>query len=70
MFVHPQDRKAAMRGRSTTEPTMRKHFNVVRAAALAGLGILDKYYAKTDESIMYRVAMSMSILWLILHAHV
>ncbi|KAJ7194814.1 hypothetical protein GGX14DRAFT_377563, partial [Mycena pura] len=31
----------------------------VRAAALAGLGILDKYYAKTDESIMYRVSMLM-----------
>ncbi|KAJ7064063.1 hypothetical protein C8F01DRAFT_984191 [Mycena amicta] len=30
---------------------------VVRMAAVAGLGITDKYYSKTDESIMYRVAM-------------
>ncbi|KAJ7203388.1 hypothetical protein GGX14DRAFT_369538, partial [Mycena pura] len=37
----------------------RPHFDVVRAAALAGLGLLDKYYEKTDESIMYRVGMLM-----------
>lgn len=30
----------------------------VRAAALNGVKILNKYYAKTDESIMYRAAMS------------
>ncbi|KAJ7208614.1 hypothetical protein GGX14DRAFT_395761 [Mycena pura] len=64
VFVHPQDRKAAAaggRGRTaaTSEPTTRKHFDVVRAGALGGLGILDKYYAKTDDSIMYRVAMIM-----------
>ncbi|KAJ7066333.1 hypothetical protein C8F01DRAFT_1052392 [Mycena amicta] len=28
-------------------------------ACVAGLGILDKYYAKTDDSIMYRLAMLM-----------
>ncbi len=30
----------------------------VRAAAARGRVILDKYYAKTDASIMYRMAMS------------
>ncbi len=32
----------------------------VRAAAARGRVILDKYYSRTDESIMYRMAMSMS----------
>src|ERR1700677_818542 len=31
----------------------------VRAAAAKGLAILNKYYAKTDDSIMYRMVMSM-----------
>jgi hypothetical protein len=31
----------------------------VRAGALKGLAILNKYYSKTDDSIMYRIAMSM-----------
>ena len=30
----------------------------VRAGAMKGLAILNKYYLKTDESIMYRIAMS------------
>ena len=30
----------------------------VRAGAIKGLAVLNKYYAKTDESIMYRVAIS------------
>ena len=29
----------------------------VRAGALAGLGVLNKYYSKTDDSIIYRLAM-------------
>jgi len=29
-------------------------FPAVRAAAAKGIAILNKYYAKTDESIMYR----------------
>ncbi len=32
----------------------------VRAAAARGRVILDKYYSKTDQSIMYRMAMSTS----------
>ncbi|KAJ7220084.1 ribonuclease H-like domain-containing protein [Mycena pura] len=38
-------------------PKQRTMFDVVRMAAVAGLGILDKYYTKMDESIMYRIAM-------------
>lgn len=30
----------------------------LRHAAVLSLGILDKYYAKTDDSIMYRGALS------------
>ncbi len=33
----------------------------VRAAAARGHVILDKYYTKTDESIMYRMGMSESL---------
>ena len=33
-------------------------FPAVRAAAAKGIAILNKYYAKMDESIMYRCAMS------------
>lgn len=40
----------------------------VRAAALNGLKILNKYYSKTDESIMYRAAMSELLLSLALDA--
>ncbi|KAI0309761.1 hypothetical protein OF83DRAFT_1071533 [Amylostereum chailletii] len=32
---------------------------LIRASALSGAKILHKYYSKTDESIMYRMAMSM-----------
>jgi hypothetical protein len=32
---------------------------IVRAAALAGYKHMNKYYAKTDESIVYRLAMRM-----------
>ena len=34
---------------------------VVRVAAARGLGVLNKYYSKTDDSIMYRLAMSKSV---------
>lgn len=37
-------------------------FPAVRAAAAKGIAVLNKYYAKTDESIMYRCAMSKSLL--------
>ena len=30
----------------------------VRAGAMKGLAVLNKYYSKTDESIMYQIAMS------------
>lgn len=30
----------------------------VRAGAMKGLAVLNKYYSKTDESIMYRIAVS------------
>ena len=33
-------------------------FPAVRAATAKGTAILNKYYVKTDESIMYRCAMS------------
>lgn len=33
---------------------------VVRAAALRGLAMLNKYYALTDESLVLRIAMSMA----------
>lgn len=59
VFIHEQDRKAVARSHAPGAQNTRPHFDVVRAAALAGLGMLDKYYAKTDESIMYRVAMCM-----------
>ena len=36
----------------------------VRAVAARGRVILDKYYAKTDDSIMYRMAMSTCSFWL------
>ena len=32
----------------------------IRVAAARGLAVLNKYYSATDESIMYRIAMSMS----------
>ena len=31
----------------------------LRVAAVRGLGIMNKYYSKTDESVMYRIAMGM-----------
>lgn len=34
----------------------------VRSAAMRGLAILNKYYQKTDESYVYRIAMGMMIL--------
>ena len=30
----------------------------VRAGALAGIKVLNKYYAKTDNTVIYRLAMS------------
>ena len=44
-------------GKATPPPPQRSAFDIVRMAALAGIGMLDKYYSKTDDSIMYRVAM-------------
>lgn len=40
---------------------MRLHV-LVRAAAARGRKMLDKYYSKTDDSIMYRLAMSKLVL--------
>ena len=37
-----------------------EHHAVVRAAAARGIVMLNKYYSATDESIMYRAAMSTS----------
>jgi hypothetical protein len=37
-------------------------YPAVRASAAKGLSILNKYYSKTDDSIMYRCAMSESVL--------
>jgi len=42
-------------------------FPAVRAAATKGIAVLNKYYAKTDESIMYRCAMSKSTLIIIIN---
>jgi hypothetical protein len=38
-------------------------FPAVRVAAKQGGIILNKYYGKTDESIIFQIAMSMSITW-------
>jgi hypothetical protein len=35
-------------------------FPAVRMAAIRGRAVLNKYYGKTDESVMFRIAMSMS----------
>lgn len=37
---------------------MAAHLPVIRMAAARGLVVVDKYYAKTDDSLMYRLAMS------------
>lgn len=37
---------------------------VIRMAAARGLVVVDKYYSKTDESIMYRLAMSELLFYL------
>nr|GAT46374.1 predicted protein [Mycena chlorophos] len=44
---------------SRPPPTHRDTFAIVRFSAVAGLGMLDKYYAKTDDSIMYRLGILM-----------
>lgn len=45
-------------------------FPAVRAAVAHGLGIIDKYYSKTDESIMWKTAMSKSIYCFVMaHIH-
>lgn len=36
-----------------------QYYSTIRAGAAKGLAVLNKYYSKTDESIMYRCAMSM-----------
>ena len=35
-----------------------KYLPSIRASAAKGLAVLNKYYSKTDESVMYRCAMS------------
>ena len=37
--------------------------SAVRHAALRGMLMLNKYYGRTDESILYRIAMSKSLLF-------
>ncbi|KAJ7049637.1 hypothetical protein C8F01DRAFT_1001859, partial [Mycena amicta] len=54
VFVHEKTPKPAK-----PAPKQRAMFDIVCIGTLTGLGILDKYYSKTDESIMYRVAMLM-----------
>lgn len=48
----------------TLEKAITDHdlYPAVRASAAKGLAILNKYYSKTDDSIMYRCAMSESSL--------
>ena len=43
-----------------TASSNQANFPAVRAAASKGMAVLNKYYAKTDESIMYRCTMSKS----------
>nr|GAT44657.1 predicted protein [Mycena chlorophos] len=59
VFVHTNPKSAKKSTR--TSPTRRPMFTVVRVAAVLALGICDKYYSKTDDSIMYRGAMRRSI---------
>ena len=40
--------------------------SAVRHAALRGMLMLNKYYGRTDESIVYRIAMSQSLFILLL----
>jgi hypothetical protein len=51
------DRLSTVLEDASTNPTT--HI-AVRAGALAGLKTLNKYYSKTDESIVYRLSMSKS----------
>jgi hypothetical protein len=48
----------------TLEKAITDHslYPAVRTSAAKGLAILNKYYSKTDDSIMYRCAMSKSSL--------
>jgi hypothetical protein len=43
-----------------TARSNKANFPAVRAAASKGMAVLNKYYGKTDESIMYRCTMSKS----------
>jgi hypothetical protein len=43
-----------------TASSNKANFPAVRAAASKGMAVLNKYYGKTDESIMYRCTMSKS----------
>ncbi|KAJ7061354.1 hypothetical protein C8F01DRAFT_161349, partial [Mycena amicta] len=52
-YVHPQTAK------SSSTPSSTPQAPIVSLAALKGLAVLDKYYGKTDELIMYRAAMVM-----------
>ena len=60
VFIHPKDPKAS-KTKTPPPPAQRVMFPVIRMAAAMGIGILDKYYSKTDDSIMYRVAMCTSL---------
>ncbi|KAJ7054572.1 ribonuclease H-like domain-containing protein [Mycena amicta] len=57
IFTHPTEIKATKPTKAPPKPKRREMFAVVRVAAVKALGIADKYYAKTDDSIMYRGAM-------------
>ncbi|KAJ7193561.1 ribonuclease H-like domain-containing protein [Mycena pura] len=59
VFVHPKDLKAPKTKTPPPPPAQRATFPVSCMAAATGIGILDKYYSKTDDSIMYHIAMLM-----------
>nr|GAT45036.1 predicted protein [Mycena chlorophos] len=60
VFVHEQDPKAAkdpkMKSKNA-KPKQRPTFVSVRVSAVRALGVVDKYYSKTDDSIMYRAGL-------------
>ena len=37
------------------------HNIIIRAAAVAGTKVMNKYYAKTDDTVIYRLAMSKAL---------
>lgn len=34
--------------------------SIIRAASERGIKVINRYYSKTDQSVVYRIAMSMS----------